>query len=66
MDEATSALDESSQADLLKLVQERLCSTTIVSIAHRAGVAQYHGRLEIAPGHDGAPRLLRPVPNGMQ
>ena len=66
MDEATSALDGPSQADLLKLVQERLCSTTIVSIAHRAGVAQYDGTLEIAPGHDGTRLLLRPVPNGMQ
>ena len=63
MDEATSALDEPSQAALLKMVQERLSNTTIVSIAHRSALAQFHDRtLEIAPGHEGAGGLLRTVP----
>ena len=59
MDEATSALDEPAQAALLRLLQERLPDTTVVSIAHRPAVAEHHDRvLEIEPGDDGhAPDL---------
>ncbi|MCW5620835.1 MAG: ABC transporter ATP-binding protein/permease [Burkholderiales bacterium] len=42
LDEATSALDDSAQARLHDLLAERLTRTTIVSIAHRPGVAQFH------------------------
>jgi len=44
LDEATSALDEDAHAHLHDLLARRLTSTTIVSIAHRPGVAQFHDR----------------------
>jgi len=59
MDEATSALDEPSQAALMALLQERLPSTTVVSIAHRPAMSEHHDRtLEIQPGDDGHARLV--------
>jgi len=44
MDEATSALDEEGQTAVLKLFQEELAGTTLVSIAHRPGVEAFHDR----------------------
>src|SRR5919199_1432335 len=44
MDEATAALDEPSELELYQLVQERLPNATIVSIAHRPRVADFHAR----------------------
>jgi putative ATP-binding cassette transporter len=44
MDEATSALDEAGQDAVLKLFQEELAGTTLVSIAHRPGVEAFHDR----------------------
>jgi putative ATP-binding cassette transporter len=59
MDEATSALDEPAQARLHHLLRERLPQTTMLSIAHRPAVAEFHDRtLEIEPGPDGHARLL--------
>ncbi len=50
LDEATSALDEAMEKTLYGLVRERLTSTTIVSIAHRPSVAQFHDhRIELIP-----------------
>jgi putative ATP-binding cassette transporter len=59
MDEATSALDEPAQAQLLHLRAERLPDTTVVSIAHRPAMDQYHDRiLEIRPAADGHGQLV--------
>ena len=44
MDEATSALDEETEQALYALVHERLPGTTVVSVAHRPGVATFHRR----------------------
>ena len=44
MDEATSALDEETEQALYTLVHERLPGTTVVSVAHRPGVATFHHR----------------------
>jgi vitamin B12/bleomycin/antimicrobial peptide transport system ATP-binding/permease protein len=44
MDEATSALDEESQAAVLGLFDSELRETTILSIAHRPGIEDFHGR----------------------
>jgi putative ATP-binding cassette transporter len=44
MDEATAALDEPSEQELYQLLQERLPNATIVSIAHRPRVADFHAR----------------------
>jgi putative ATP-binding cassette transporter len=42
LDEATASLDEATEAYLYALIRERLPDTTLVSIAHRPAVAQYH------------------------
>lgn len=44
MDEATSALDDDSQFSLLSLLLEDLKDATVISVAHRSGVAEFHGR----------------------
>jgi putative ATP-binding cassette transporter len=42
MDEATASLDPESEAELYKVLKQRLPATTIVSIAHRPTVAAFH------------------------
>jgi vitamin B12/bleomycin/antimicrobial peptide transport system ATP-binding/permease protein len=60
MDEATSALDDAAQADLHRLLTARLTGTTVVSIAHRAAVAEFHDRtLELVRGEGGTARLVQ-------
>jgi putative ATP-binding cassette transporter len=50
MDEATSALDEATEEALYGAVRERLPGVTMMSVAHRAGVARFHSRrLTIQP-----------------
>jgi vitamin B12/bleomycin/antimicrobial peptide transport system ATP-binding/permease protein len=50
LDEATSALDEKTEAAMYKLLLDRLPSTTLVSIAHRSNVDQFHQqRLRVQP-----------------
>ena len=44
LDEATAALDEAMEERVYELLEEQLPDTTVVSIAHRPGVAQYHRR----------------------
>ncbi len=44
LDEATASLDPEAEAQLYQLLRDRLPATTIVSIAHRPTVAQYHER----------------------
>ena len=59
MDEATSALDEPGQANVLRLLAERLPGTAVVSIGHRPGLEEFHTRvLELEPGQGDA--ALRP------
>jgi putative ATP-binding cassette transporter len=53
MDEGTSALDRDSQEILMRLINERLSATTIVSVGHRPELEAFHHRkltLEIRPG----------------
>jgi putative ATP-binding cassette transporter len=45
LDEATTALDEPSQEKIYRLLTERLKDATIVSIAHRSTLADFHGKL---------------------
>jgi putative ATP-binding cassette transporter len=45
LDEATSALDEPSQAHVYRLLTEYLKDATIISIAHRPALADFHGKL---------------------
>ena len=44
LDEATASLDEAAEANVYKLLQERLPETTIVSIGHRSTLAAFHRR----------------------
>src|SRR6185503_8173468 len=44
MDEPTAALPDDDQAALYRLLKEQLPGTTLVSIGHRAGLAEYHAR----------------------
>ena len=44
LDEATASLPEADQDRLYALLRERLPDTTLVSIGHHAGLAQFHAR----------------------
>jgi vitamin B12/bleomycin/antimicrobial peptide transport system ATP-binding/permease protein len=44
LDEATASLDEPSEAELYRLLQQRLPETTIVSIGHRSTLDAFHRR----------------------
>jgi len=44
LDEATSSLPEADQDALYRQLQDRLPSTTLVSIGHRESLAQHHAR----------------------
>ncbi len=44
MDEPTAALPDDAQAALYRLLKEKLPATTLVSIGHRDGVAEFHAR----------------------
>ena len=42
MDEATASLDPDAETELYSLLRRRLLGTTIISVAHRPAVAQFH------------------------
>jgi len=44
MDEATAALPDEDQAALYRLLAQKLPATTLVSIGHRASLAEFHAR----------------------
>jgi len=44
LDEATASLDEAAEAGLYRLLEEKLSSTTIVSIGHRSTLEAFHQR----------------------
>jgi putative ATP-binding cassette transporter len=44
LDEATASLPEEAQDTLYRLLKERLPRTTLVSIGHRASLAEHHER----------------------
>jgi vitamin B12/bleomycin/antimicrobial peptide transport system ATP-binding/permease protein len=56
LDEATSALDEPSQERIYELLTERLKDATIISIAHRSALHDFHGKL-LELQADGAGRV---------
>jgi vitamin B12/bleomycin/antimicrobial peptide transport system ATP-binding/permease protein len=61
LDEATASLDDAAEAELYRLLQERLKRATIVSIGHRSTLGAFHGRrIEVVTG--GATSQLREVP----
>jgi len=44
LDEATASLPEDAQAALYRLLKERLPATTVISIGHRASLAEFYPR----------------------
>jgi putative ATP-binding cassette transporter len=59
LDEATASLDPEAEADLYRVLKQRLPDTTIVSIAHRPSVAALHDqRLIFQRDETGAGRLV--------
>jgi vitamin B12/bleomycin/antimicrobial peptide transport system ATP-binding/permease protein len=54
LDEATSAMDEAMEAEIYEILAGKLPGTTIVSIGHRASLAQFHKRhIEMRPSRAG-------------
>jgi putative ATP-binding cassette transporter len=58
LDKATSALDEATERAIYALLNERLPGATIVTIAHRASVAEYHTRRWILTPAEGGTALV--------
>ena len=59
LDESTSAMDEDMEAEIYRTLARKLPATTIVSIGHRASLAQFHKRhLEMRPS---APGIFAPA-----
>jgi putative ATP-binding cassette transporter len=59
LDEATSALDEPSQERMYQLLTKSLEDATIISIAHRSALTDFHGKLwELKPENDGRVRMI--------
>lgn len=64
MDEATSALDEESQYSMLTLLHNELASATVISVAHRTGIEEFHSRrIELRKHQAGAEMSSRKLPN---
>ena len=64
MDEATSALDEESQFSLLSLLHSELAAATVISVAHRSGVEEFHERkIVLEKRQVGAHLTSRKLPN---
>jgi putative ATP-binding cassette transporter len=59
LDEATSALDEPSQAYVYQLLAKHLKDATIISIAHRSALANFHRKFwELKPNGEGTTRMI--------
>ncbi len=61
LDEATSALDHASQEQMMKLIAERLPTTTLISIGHRPELEAFHDRKLVMEWRGGGARLVRDV-----
>ena len=57
LDEATAALDEPLEEHLYGLIEERLPHVTLISVAHRPTVAQFHTRHWTIVARDGSGAL---------
>lgn len=53
LDEATASLDEPSEANLYRLLKERLPGTALISIGHRSTLGEFHDR-RLTLARDGA------------
>ena len=59
MYEGTSALDPASQEHLMKLIQERLPKTTIISVGHRPELEKFHERKLVLEAREEGAKLAR-------
>jgi putative ATP-binding cassette transporter len=59
LDEATSALDGETEAAIYRLLRDKLPRTTIVSIAHRPAIADFHRRRIELTRNGAGPTQLR-------
>ncbi|WP_079416651.1 ABC transporter ATP-binding protein/permease [Thiomonas intermedia] len=62
MDEATSALDAPTERAMYALLQQRLPEATLVSVAHRVGVIEFHAQIyaiDVDPTRQGPARIER-------
>jgi putative ATP-binding cassette transporter len=58
LDEATASLDQFSEAELYRLLIERLPRSAIISIGHRSSLVEFHTRsLQLRPEANGRSRL---------
>jgi putative ATP-binding cassette transporter len=63
MDEATAALDEENQDTMMRLFQNELAGTGLVSIGHRPGLDAYHDRtLSLVRAPEGARLVVKRRP----
>jgi putative ATP-binding cassette transporter len=54
LDEATAALDEPTEAEIYRIIKEKLPDTTVVSIGHRSTLLDYHDRrIDLKRGESG-------------
>ena len=61
LDEATANLDPEAEAELYARLRDRLPGTTIVSIAHRTAVADFHDSRLVFRRPAGEPGVLAPA-----
>jgi putative ATP-binding cassette transporter len=62
LDESTAALDEAAEADLYRLLIERLPGSAIISIGHRSSLIAFHRRFfELRPDPSGRHHLAETV-----
>ncbi|MGA7345307.1 MAG: ABC transporter ATP-binding protein/permease [Pseudolabrys sp.] len=61
LDEATSALDAKSQDKMMELLIKELPSATLVSVAHRAELEDFHSRNIVLARRKGGAKLVRDI-----
>jgi len=61
LDEATSALDPPSQDKMMEMLNTELPDATVVSVAHRPELEQYHSRKIILERRKGGARLVSDI-----
>lgn len=61
LDEATSALDATGQDNMMQLLQDELQDATIISVAHRAELEEFHSRKITLERRKGGAKLVSDI-----
>ncbi len=61
LDEATSALDDTGQDNLMKLLHDELKDATIISVAHRTELEEFHSRKITLERRKGGAKLVSDI-----